>query len=124
MKITSGSTYLTILREPSDPRISDESQLLHRIKCELNRHIRNRKRQFIKKRMWKDGHLVADTQQYLRTRDGEFCIYNHRYAIEDAGAEYNRFVPVTLAAIGNVGQHIKIGNRMVLDLAAQVGKIV
>ena len=48
----------------------------------------------IKKRMWKDGHLVNEFQQYIRTRSGlskagEFAIYNSRYAIENAGDAFN-----------------------------------
>jgi hypothetical protein len=44
----------------------------------------------IKKRMWKDGHLVDDTQQYIRDRKGEWAIYNDAYAIFDAGERFNQ----------------------------------
>jgi hypothetical protein len=44
----------------------------------------------IKKRMWKDGHLVDDEQQYIRDRKGEWCIYNDAYAIYDAGEKFNQ----------------------------------
>ena len=44
----------------------------------------------IKKRMWKDGHLVDDEQQYIRDRKGEWCIYNDAYAIYDAGEKFSQ----------------------------------
>jgi hypothetical protein len=50
----------------------------------------------IKKRMWKDGHMVDDTQQYIRDRKGEWCIYNDAYALYDAGEEFNKMGLVNL----------------------------
>jgi hypothetical protein len=56
----------------------------------------------IKKRMAKDGHMMDDTQQYIRTRKymtsptgtfGEFCIYSRVYALVDLGEEYNKMKP-------------------------------
>lgn len=53
----------------------------------------------IKKRMWKDGHMVDDTQQYIRTRKymtapdstpNEFAIWNTNFAVCDAGEEFNK----------------------------------
>ena len=47
----------------------------------------------IKKRMWKDGHMMSDTQQYIRSRkktDDMIMIYNANYAIEDAGIKFNK----------------------------------
>jgi len=47
----------------------------------------------IKKRMWKDGHLVDVERQYLVTRNKpgkNFCIYDHLYAVRDAREEYNK----------------------------------
>jgi hypothetical protein len=44
----------------------------------------------LKKRMWKDGHLVDDDQQYIRERKGNFYIYNTQYALYDAGEEFNQ----------------------------------
>lgn len=64
-----GST-LVVTREQGDKKYygvhhaMGESALLHDIKTELNK----RGFDLIKKRMWKDGHLVDDLQQYLRTR--------------------------------------------------------
>jgi hypothetical protein len=56
----------------------------------------------IKKRMWKDGHMMDDRQQYIRTRGymtslknaaGEFAIFNNYWAMEDAGEEFNKIHP-------------------------------
>lgn len=58
----------------------------------------------IKKRMWKDGHMVSMTQQYIRTRSGlskhtDFAIFNDQYAICDAGLEFNKQGEYTLAVV-------------------------
>jgi len=61
---------ITIIREEGDPKFygvvsaRGESNLLYRIKRVLNCNGFD----LIKKRMHKDGHLVDDMQQYLRTR--------------------------------------------------------
>lgn len=72
---------------------SAESTFLYYVKQELIKQGYN----VIKKLMWKDGHLVDDTQQYIRTRhwgdlnvDGEFCVYNSEYSIVDAGETFNK----------------------------------
>jgi hypothetical protein len=42
--------------------------------------------------MWRDGHLVDDMQQYIRTRAGfspAFAVWNGRWAIEGAEVDYN-----------------------------------
>jgi len=60
----------TVTREDGDPKLyggswgSGESQLLYWIKRTLNSCGHD----LIKKRMWKDGHMVSDDQLYLRTR--------------------------------------------------------
>ena len=43
----------------------------------------------IKKRMWKDGHMKDDTQQYIRDRKGEWCMYNPSYDVFDIGLLFN-----------------------------------
>lgn len=60
----------------------------------------------IKKRMWKDGHLVDAERQYLATRNPKgqnFCIYDNLYAIRDAREEYNKEGKVTLCLDPEVG---------------------
>jgi len=87
---------LIVTREDSDPKYygtvnaAGESKLLHAIKNELNRQGYD----LIKKRMWKDGHLVDDMQQYLRTRKkgagiADIYIYSGFWAIEGANERFN-----------------------------------
>jgi len=84
--------YCEVIRESDDIVFSGicnaagESRLLYHVKKILN----NRGYDLIKKRMAKDGHLVSDTQQYLRTRkpSGDpkknLCIYNTEWCINGA----------------------------------------
>jgi len=61
---------ITAIRESGDPAFygaqfaRGESRLLYQIKTVLN----NNGFDLIKKRMWKDGHMVDEMQQYLRVR--------------------------------------------------------
>lgn len=91
----------TVTREAGDPKFTGvinaagESRLLHHIKLELNKQGFD----MIKKRMWKDGHLVDDMQQYIRSRKikpGAFCIFNNQWAIRGAEEYLNEFGQVTL----------------------------
>lgn len=103
MKITLGNRWLTVQREQGDPRFysggqgSGESRLLYHVKKALNA----RGLDLIKKRMWKDGHLVGDeTTQYLRASKlpvalGDIeSIYDHAYAIGNSVREFNAGDPV------------------------------
>ncbi len=98
MRIEFHSLYILVFREEGDKpfygvqNAAGESALLYAVKKLLNLQGYD----LIKKRMWKDGHLVDDMQQYLRTRkpSGEFekdiYIYNRLWAIEGAEVDYNR----------------------------------
>jgi len=74
---------------------SGESLLLHKVKKILNADGFD----FVKRRMWKDGHLVDSGQQYLRERKAvttengkkrQLAIYNRSWHIEGAEVCYNR----------------------------------
>lgn len=94
-KIKNGSGNCTVTREKSDPKFYDsnwgdgESRLLYHVKKALAKQGYN----FIKKRMWKDGHLVDERQQYLRenrpVNGRQLCIYSQRWAIEGAEKDFN-----------------------------------
>jgi hypothetical protein len=95
MNVRFERTTLVVERAPGDPRMrggswgSAESQLLYHIKKYLNRHGFD----LVKKRMWRDGHLVSDDQLYLRSRNlkaGDFAIWNGSYAIYDSGERFMR----------------------------------
>jgi hypothetical protein len=110
MKITLNGTVCTVTRESGDPRphgvaqARGESILLHHIKKVLN----DQGHDLIKKRMWRDGHLVDDCQQYLRARKSsgdsarDIYIYNARWAIEGAEADFNRSGTTTLTVVYGV----------------------
>ena len=106
-KLTWGTTYLEIEREEGDPKRftnggwgSGESAFLYWLKGLLNKQGHD----LIKKRMWKDGHMVSDEQQYLRVRDKKaikrgcpnIAVWNGRYALEDLAEEWNKYGIVTV----------------------------
>jgi len=97
MKINLQRNVCIVTREPGDPRISGgsrnaagESRFLYAVKKILNAEGHD----LIKKRMWKDGHMMDDLQQYLRTRNRKVktgvMIFNGSWAIEGADEIYNR----------------------------------
>ena len=90
-----GSPYCCVVtKEPGDKircenrEARGESTLLHHIKKILNA----RGYDLIKKRMWRDGHMMDEMQQYLRTRkpsgDPKKDIYIWNSMWNDQGADY------------------------------------
>jgi len=111
MRVQLDDNGLTVTREDGDIRFSGvqngagESRLLHHVKLALNAQGFD----FIKKRMWKDGHMMDDLQQYLRERnatDGmQLAIYNGRWQIEGAEEILNRTGSVRFI-VANIGVRI------------------
>lgn len=109
MNIKVDSSYVTFVREDSDPKFygaqqaKGESGLFHWLKQQIAMKHHdlplNFPKDWIKKRMWKDGHMVSELQQYLRTRkpisiaeDGtllHLCMYNGHWAIRGAEEDWN-----------------------------------
>lgn len=99
-----------VTKEPGDPRFSGvvnaagESRLLYHVKNILNA----RGYDLIKKRAYKDGHLLDDMQQYLRTRKPsgdpkkDIYVYSSFFAIEGADEVLNRKGQVCLTVETNV----------------------
>ena len=96
MKLEFRNHCLSVIREENDPKYygtrngEGESNLLYAIKNELNKQGYD----LIKKRMWKDGHLVDDMQQYLRTRvkgkgKADIYIYSGFWATRGANEDFN-----------------------------------
>jgi hypothetical protein len=96
VKLEFKGNTLQVIREDNDQKYygdhnaAGESNLLHAIKIELNKQGYD----LIKKRMWKDGHLVDDLQQYLRTRKkgsgkADIYIYSGFWAIRGANEDFN-----------------------------------
>lgn len=97
MKLKFKGNSLIVTREENDPKYygvanaKGESNLLHAIKTQLNKEGYS----LIKKRMWKDGHLVDDMQQYIRTSKkgagkADIYIYNHNWNIRGAEDDFNK----------------------------------
>lgn len=66
---------------------AESTFLYHVLQC-----LKKQGYDLIKKRMHKDGHMVCDHQQYIRSRclkNNPFCIFNNEYAISDIGLEFN-----------------------------------
>jgi len=106
MKVTLDRNICMVEAEPGDPKFRTsgwayaESTFLYHVKKELEKRGHNN---LIKKRMWKDGHMVDEKQQYLRTRkfnnNGDFCILNGNYSIYDAGLLFNERGWVELSVV-------------------------
>ena len=71
-------------RQEGDMPIKSESHLLYRIQQELKQQGYN----VVKRLMWKDGHLVSDTQHYIRARGGEWAIVDSFYTIQNSAVYY------------------------------------
>lgn len=109
MKVEIIGNTCKVTREEGDKKYSGvknaagESNLLYAIKNELNKQGYD----LIKKRMWKDGHMVDDMQQYLRTRKkgagkADICIWNTHWAIKGAEEYLNKWGEVELAVMNNI----------------------
>jgi hypothetical protein len=110
MKVTIQGHACIVTKEPGDPRFSGvvnaagESRLLYHVKKILNQQGYD----LIKKPMHKDGHLMSDLQQYLRTRkktgipEKDIYIYNANWNVEGAEAPLNRDGQVVLTVVTNV----------------------
>ncbi len=96
MKLEFKGNTLVVTREEGDKKYygiingAGESNLLHAIKTELNKQGYD----LIKKRMGKDGHLVDDMQQYLRTRKkgagkADIYIYSGVWALRGINEDFN-----------------------------------
>lgn len=105
MQVTFSAGSVTLQREEGDPKFhgnayaKGEHALLHYLKKFLNA----RGFSLIKKRIWKDGHLMGDEYQpYLKTphrgANGapNICIYSGFYAIQGANERLNETGKVTL----------------------------
>ena len=95
-----------VIREDTDRKYraggwaNAESTFLYHVKKELIKQGFD----VVKIRMNRDGHLVDDLQQYIRSRSGlsrpgEFAIYNDQYSIFDAGLRLNEQGEIDLTVI-------------------------
>ena len=94
------SHSILIIKEDSDPKFYRESTLLYHIKKMLNQDGYN----LIKKLMWKDGHLVSDSQHYLRTKNKScnkphICMWDNDYQIRLLHKDFNNNGHVCLTVL-------------------------
>lgn len=95
MKVTIDGMICRVEKEKGDPKFVDgewgsgESRLLYKVKNILN----SQGWDLVKKRMWKDGHMVDEQQQYLRSRKAKdkkiMAIYSTFYQIRGANDDFN-----------------------------------
>ena len=109
MKIKFDRTSVLFIREDGDPKFygvkdaKGESNLFYWIKKQIAKGHPDLPKNFptdwIKKRMWKDGHMMDDMQQYLRTRKPvvkekgiawHVCFYNGYWAVQGADYYWNQ----------------------------------
>ena len=106
MKIEFKDGHCIATREPGDPKYygtrngAGESRLLAAIRDKLNAEVND----LIKKRMAKDGHLVDDLQQYIRTRKKssqglQVMIYSSFWALRGANDDWNERGDVWLSVV-------------------------
>lgn len=96
--------WLEVYREDGDKTFYNESTLLHHIKLRLI----SMGYDVIKKLMWKDGHMIAETQHYIRSRRVDknpdaMYIHDSIYAIRLLHQDFNEN--------GYVGLEIVFPNR-------------
>ena len=74
-----------VIREDSDPKIYRESAFFHKVKVKMQEQGYD----VIKKLAWKDGHMIDDSQHYIRERKGKWCVWYPEYALRFVYTDYN-----------------------------------
>jgi hypothetical protein len=101
MRLNFVGTCLQVQRQTGDPPARNESHLLYQIQQQLN----DEGDHWQKRLMWKDGHMVADSQHYLkmakrhRLKDYPLYIYDCAYAIRNSAQDYNNYGEVILTVV-------------------------
>tara|TARA_R100000963_G_scaffold33722_1_gene26261 strand:+ start:297 stop:743 length:447 start_codon:yes stop_codon:yes gene_type:complete len=77
--------FAVVVERGTSPKIYSESALMHKVKLEL----RSQGYDVIKKLMWKDGHMVDESQHYIRERNYAWAIYDPEWVIRRTYEDYN-----------------------------------
>ncbi len=87
MKLTIYKDKVEIKKTHSKERFNNESIFLYYVKNELLKMGND----VIKKRMWKDGHLMGgDETQYIRERNHKFYIYDGNWQLRFLHKDFNK----------------------------------
>ena len=77
---------IVVRNEVNDPAFGkDDSRFLYHVKKALLRLGYD----CIKKRAWKDGHLVDDSMQYIRDRKKRWFVHDAEYSIRSSAEEFD-----------------------------------
>tara|TARA_B100001013_G_C24199273_1_gene280628 strand:- start:29 stop:325 length:297 start_codon:yes stop_codon:yes gene_type:complete len=87
MKLTIYKDKVEIKKTHNKERFNNESIFLYYVKNELIKMGND----VIKKRMYKDGHLMGDdTTQYIRERNYKFYIYDGEWQLRFLHKDFNK----------------------------------
>ena len=119
MRLLLSDKHLTVERADGDPRAKDDSHFFFLLRQRLNHNplglangqgFQTGRERWIKREMWRDGHLVSEGAYYLRERrerlvtEGaesgiareRLAFHDPHYAIRSAAAAFNAGEPVHL----------------------------
>jgi hypothetical protein len=89
MRLKRDGYLLTLSPDPGESSARNESDLFYRLK----KVLQSIGEDVIKKLMWKDGHMVHESQYYVRSRKprqvGAYGVYDHYFNTRDAAKDYN-----------------------------------
>lgn len=102
-RIDKDSGTMTITLESGDNKNWSDSTMLYHVKQTLQKMGYD----VIKKRMWKDGHMVDDEQQYIKTRSHKvdkdsFCAWQVYYSVRTMADENKKYGSIELAMMFDI----------------------
>lgn len=103
MILTVGSSGVAVLRDISDPLFhGDDSRFLYHVKKSLVRLGYD----CIKKKAWKDGHLVDNEMYYIRSRDRVWYLYDPRHAERSCARDFDNDRTIILSLVGRMDRKV------------------
>lgn len=90
---------LRVLKEPGDRRYGkDESLFWYHLRCKLLEMGYD----VVKRRMYKDGHMVLDSLFYVRDRKHRWCLYDNLSAVRFMSQDFDTKGEVSLSIQGEM----------------------
>ena len=84
----------TVIKEDGDARMSRESTFYYHLAKQLSKQTGKK---WIRKEMYKDGHMVDSNVFYATMADRKVGIYDPQYAIQNVAKTFNKEGKVVLA---------------------------